>query len=105
MKTDDADSLIKIQERFERDWKRYFNLIVGSVILATFVCLVSWVFSMPGFDPRLVFGVCVLTAFALIYFKGLSCPRCGYSLLVFGLNSKPKFCPQCGVSFTGFPRD
>lgn len=105
MEPENQEELINIQNRFERAWNRYVNLTIGSVIIATCICLITWVFAVPGFDPRLIFGVCILTAFAIISFKGLSCPRCGHSLLQFRLNSKPRFCPKCGVSFTGLLRE
>jgi hypothetical protein len=103
MEMDDQEDLIKIQAAFERAWSRYVNLTIGSLAIAACICFATWAFAIPGFDARLVFGICLLTSVAIIYLKGIS-SRCRHSLMEFRLNSKPKFCPRCGVSFTGFPR-
>jgi hypothetical protein len=97
------DDLIRIQNQFETAWNRYVNLTIGSLAVATIISIGALGSNIEILDARLVFAAGLLISLAIIYFKGFACPRCHRSLMQFRINSKPRFCPHCGVSFTGMP--
>src|SRR5258708_2952778 len=91
------EELIRFQEAFDRSWTRYFRLSTGGGVAALLICL------LPMGDMRLIVALILLFFVGLLCMQPLTCPRCRTSLMQFHRFSKPRFCPRCGVSFTGFP--